>query len=109
MAKSSIIITPTKVPSYYAIGIYFPNGKKIVKTKCSRNDLLETYFINLDNLIKKADSPEELYEKYEENYKKNNIKIAYVYYDSWGHKWTGNVAKPREVHFINYLKERMND
>mgnify|MGYP006916033674 CR=1 FL=1 len=109
MAKKSsgLIVTPTKVPSYYAIGIFFPDGKKIVKQRCSINELLETYFLNLDKLINKANSPEELFEKYQKKYEDSGIKVTIQYIDSWGHLWKGKIAWPREVHFINYLKERM--
>jgi len=40
---------PTKIPPVWQIGMLFPDGKKIVKNKCTLNELFNTYFINLDN------------------------------------------------------------
>lgn len=110
--KSNIntkIITPTKVPAYYQIGILFPDGKKVTKGRVSLNELFETYFINLDKLISKDITGEELLEKYKDNFNKKGIKIQINYIDSWSHKWTGKVAWPRESKFIEYLNKRLNE
>lgn len=103
------IIIPTKIPSYWQIGILFPDGKKISKPKCTLNELFNTYFLNLDNLITKYNSAEELYEKYKETYSNKNIKVQINYIDSWGHKWTGKVAWPKEDKFIKFLENRINN
>ncbi len=103
------IITPTKVSPIWQIGILFPDGKKIVKPKCTLNDIFNTYFLNLDNLIKSYKDPEELLIKYEENYKNKNIKVQICYIDSWGHKWKGKVAWPKRDKFINFLNNKINN
>ena len=100
---------PTKLPPVWQIIILFPDGRKIFKSKCSLNEVFETYFINLDNLITKDITPEELLEKYKETYKKKDIKVGINYIDSWGHKWVGKVAWPKEDKFIEYLNKRIND
>lgn len=102
------IITPTKIPSYYQIGIIFPDGKKITKTRVSLNELFETYFLNLDNLKGNLTS-EELLEKYKQTYLEKGIKVGINFIDSWGHKWIGKVAWPRESKFIEYLNKRLNE
>lgn len=100
------ITGPTKVPPVWQIGIMFPDGKKVVKHKCTLNDLFDTYFINLDSL-KGNLTPEELLEKYKSTYKSKGIKVVIQYVDSWGHTWKGKVAWPREYKFIEYLNERL--
>lgn len=102
------VTRPTKVQPIWQIGILFPNGQKIVKTKCSLNDLFETYFLNLDSNAKNY-TAEELLDKYKENYESKNIKVQIVYIDSWGNKWTGKVAWPSDKKFIEYLNKRIND
>lgn len=99
---------PTKTPSYYQIGILFPNGKKIIKKRCSLNEIFETYFINIDKYIKKY-IPEELIELYKKNFESKGVKIQINYIDSWGHLWTGKVAWPREGKFIEYLNKKLNE
>ena len=99
---------PTKVPPVWQIGIMFPDGRKIVKHKCTLNDLFDTYFINLDSL-KGNLTPEELLEKYKSTYESKDIKVAIQYIDSWGHIWKGKVAWPREYKFIEYLNKRLNE
>ena len=106
---SRTIISPTKVPPIWQIGILFPDGKKIVKSKCTLNELFNTYFINLDNYISKGFTGEELLKKYQDNYKAKNIKVAIQYVDSWGHTWKGKVAWPRESKFIEFLNNRLNN
>ncbi len=99
---------PTKIPAYWQIGILFPDGKKIIKPKCSLNEIFETYFLNLDSL-KENLTAEELLEKYKQSYSEKGIKVGIQYIDSWGHKWIGKVAWPRESKFIEYLNKRLND
>lgn len=108
MSKKSILL-PTKVQPIWQIGILFPDGKKISKPKCSLNEVFETYFLNLDNLIKEANSGEELLEKYKTTYKEKGIKVVINYIDSWSHKWTGKCAWPKESKFIEYLNKRMKN
>lgn len=107
MSKKKIIL-PTKMPAYWQIGILFPDGKKIIKPKCSLNEIFETYFLNLDSL-KGNLTAEELLKKYKQSYSEKGIKIGIQYIDSWGHKWYGKVAWPRESKFIEYLNKRLNE
>lgn len=107
MSKKKIIL-PTKMPAYWQIGILFPDGKKIIKPKCSLNEIFETYFLNLDSL-KGNLTAEELLEKYKQSYSEKGIKIGIQYIDSWGHKWYGKVAWPRKSKFIEYLNKRLNE
>lgn len=100
------IVTPTKVQPIWQIGIIFPDGRKIVKHKCTLNDLFDTYFINLDSLKGNLTS-EELLEKYKQTYESKGIKVTIQYIDSWGHTWRGKIAWPRESKFIEYLNERL--
>lgn len=114
MAKKQIItkasiVTPTKVQPIWQIGILFPDGKKIIKSKCTLNDLFNTYFLNLDKLINTCETAEELLSKYKETYKNKGIKVQINYIDSWGHKWSGKVAWPKEELFIEYLNTRINE
>lgn len=100
---------PTKVQPIWQIGILFPNGKKLVKAKCTLNELFDTYFINLDNYISKGFTGEELLKKYQDNYSNKEIKVTIQYIDSWGHTWKGKVAWPRESKFIEFLNNRLNE
>jgi len=114
MAKTKGITTrtvsgPTKVPPVWQIGIQFPDGKKISKPKCTLNEIFETYFIGLDKYISKNYTPEELLNKYKETFNGKGIKVQINYIDSWGHKWKGKVAWPRENKFIEYLNKRLNE
>lgn len=98
-----------KRPAFWSIGIMFPNGKKIVKPRCTLNNLFETYFINLEKYLNTDITPEELLNKYKEKFKSSDIKIAIRYTDSWGHKWGGKIAWPKEEKFINYLNSKLNE
>lgn len=100
---------PTKIQPIWQIGILFPDGKKILKSKCTLNDLFDTYFIKLDNYINSGLSAEELLEKYKSTFKDKNIKVTIRYIDSWGHTWKGDVAWPRESKFIEFLNKRLNE
>ena len=114
MAKTKGITTrtiklPTKVQPIWQIGILFPNGQKILKPKCTLNEIFNTYFINLDKYLNKNLSAEELFEKYKETFSKGNVKIQINYIDSWGHTWKGKVAWPKESKFIEYLNKKLNN
>lgn len=98
-----------KRPAYWAIGILFPNGKKIVKPRCILEELFNTYFIGLDKYLNLNIAPEELFSKYKEKYSKENIKVKIMYVDSWGHKWSGKVAWPKEEKFIEFLNKKLNE
>ena len=100
---------PTKVQPIWQIGILFPNGQKILKPKCTLNEIFNTYFINLDKYLNKNLSAEELFEKYKETFSKGNVKIQINYIDSWGHTWKGKVAWPKESKFIEYLNKKLNN
>lgn len=99
---------PTKTPSYYQIGIYFPDGKKLIKKRCTLNEVFETYFIKLDKHINKYE-PEEIIDLYNKTYSDKNIKVLINYVDSWGHTWAGKEAWPKKEWFINYLEKIKND
>ena len=103
------ITGPTKVQPIWQIGILFPDGKKISKPKCTLNEMMETYFIGLDKYLSKGYTPEQLLELYQKTYYNKGIKVQINYIDSWSHKWTGKVAWPRELKFIEYLNKRIND
>ena len=103
------ISIPTKVPPVWQIGILFPDGKKIAKSKCTLNEIFETYFMNLDKYSSKGYSPEQLLDLYQKTYYNKGIKVQINYIDSWGHLWKGKVAWPREFKFIEYLNKRLND
>lgn len=114
MAKTKGITTrtisaPTKVPPVWQIGILFPDGKKISKPRCTLNEILDTYFLNLDKFLKMKYSPEELFELYKKTYETKGIKIAIHYIDSWGHMWKGKCAWPKDKHFIEFLNKRINE
>lgn len=106
---SSRVVIPTKVPPVWQIGMLFPDGKKISKPKCTLNDLFTTYFIGLDKYLSSGLEAEELLNKYKETFKSKEIKVQINYIDSWGHKWTGKVAWPKESKFIEYLNNRLNE
>ena len=106
---TSKIIIPTKVPPVWQIGILFPDGKKIAKPKCTLNEIFEIYFMNLDKYSSKGYSQEQLLELYQKTYYNKGIKVQINYIDSWGHKWTGKCAWPRENKFIEYLSKRLNN
>lgn len=106
---SSGIVTSTKVPPVWQIGILFPDGKKISKPKCTLNEVFNTYFLNLEKYLDKGLTAEELLEKYRETFAKGNIKVQINYIDSWNNRWTGKVAWPRESKFIEYLNTRINN
>ena len=112
MAKKIVtgsIVKVNKTSPIWQIGIMFQDGKKISKSKCTLNDLFETYFIGLDKYLNSNLSAEELLEKYKNTFSSKNIKVQIVYIDSWGQKWTGKVAWPKESKFIEYLNKRIND
>ena len=100
---------PTKIPPVWQIGILFPDGRKISKPKCTLNDVMETYFIGLDKHLNKNYNAETLLKLYQKTYNNKEIKVQINYIDSWGHKWTGKVAWPRESKFIEYLNKRINN
>ena len=106
---SRTVSGPTKVPPVWQIGILFPDGKKISKSKCTLNEIFETYFLNLDKYLNKGFTPEQLFEQYQNTYKNKEIKVQICYIDSWGHRWIGKVAWPRENKFIEYLNKRLNN
>ena len=97
-----------RIISYYQIGILFPNNKKIVKPRCTLEEVFENYFINLDKYLGKGLTAEELLDKYKETFNKNNIKVQINYIDTWGHKWTGKCAWPRKEKFIDFLNKQLN-
>ena len=103
------IKTPTKVTPIWQIGMLFPDGRKISKPKCTLNEIFNTYFIGLDKYVSKGYTPEQLLELYQKTYYNKGIKVQINYIDSWGHKWTGKVAWPRESKFIEFLNKRIND
>ena len=98
-----------RILAYYQIGILFPDGKKIVKPRCTVEEVFETYFLNLDKYLSKEYTPEQLLELYQKNYSNKGIKIQINYIDSWGHKWVGKCAWPRESKFIEYLNKRIKN
>lgn len=98
-----------RIIAYYQIGILFPDNKKIVKPRCTLDEVFETYFIGLDKHLSKGLSAEELFNKYKENFKSKGIKVTIRYIDSWGHTWKGKCAWPREDKFIEYLNKRLNN
>lgn len=113
MAKKTItsktVLTPTKVSPVWQIGILFPDGKKISKPKCTLNDLFITYFLNLDKYLNKEYTEEQLLELYQKTYKEKGIKVVIHYIDSWGHKWRGKVAWPKQDKFIEFLNKKLNN
>ena len=59
MAKAKGITTrtvrlPTKVTPVWQIGIIFPNGNKIMKPKCTLNEVFLTYFLDLEKYLDKS-------------------------------------------------------
>jgi hypothetical protein len=102
------ISKPTKVPPVWQIGMLFPDGKKVSKPKCTLNDIMNTYFIGLDKYLDKGLTAEELLNKYKDTFSNKGIKIQINYIDSWGHRWSGKVAWPKESKFIEYLNNKLN-
>ena len=100
---------PTKIQPIWQIGILFPDGKKIVKPKCTLNEIFETYFLGLDKYITKEYNPEQLLELYQKTYYNKGIKVQINYIDSWNHRWSGKVAWPKRELFINYLNKRIQN
>ena len=107
--ETPIVSKITKVPPVWQIGILFPDGKKITKPKCTLNEIFNTYFLSLEKYLDKGYTPEQLLELYQKTYYNKNIKVQINYIDSWGHKWKGKVAWPRESKFIEYLNKRINE
>ncbi len=103
------ISKPTKVPPVWQIGMLFPDGKKVSKPKCTLNDIMNTYFIGLDKYLDKGLTAEELLNKYKDTFSNKGIKIQINYIDSWGHRWSGKVAWPKESKFIEYLNNKLNE
>ena len=103
------IVIPTKVPPVWQIGILFPDGKKISKPRCTLNEIFETYFMGLDKYISYAnkEGADKLLDLYKKTFESKGIKVQINYIDSWGHKWKGKVAWPKEDKFIEYLNKRM--
>lgn len=99
----------TKIPPVWQIGIIFPDGNKIMKPKCTINEIFLTYFLNLEKHLDKGYTPEQLLELYKKTYANKGIKVGINYIDSWGHKWTGKVAWPRESKFIEFLNTKLNE
>lgn len=106
MKKKNLSI---KTKPKWSISILFPNGKNIVKKNCLLEDIFNTYFLNLDKLIDKSLTAEELLQKYEESFKSKDIKIGINYIDSWGHTWSGKIAWPKRDKFIEFLNKKLND
>ena len=105
---SRAVKAPTKVQPVWQIGILFPDGKKIIKPKCTLNEILETYFLKLDDNLNKGYDAEQLLELYKKVYENNNIKVKINYIDSYANKWTGKVAWPLKEKFIEFLNKRIN-
>ena len=102
------ISKPTKVTPIWQIGIIFPDGNKIMKPKCTLNEIFLTYFLGLEKHLNKGFDAEQLFELYKKTYNNKEVKIGINYIDSWGHKWTGKVAWPRESKFIEFLNNKLN-
>ena len=45
------ISSPTKVQPIWQIGMLFPDGKKLVKNKCTLNELFNTYQMQIDSMV----------------------------------------------------------
>lgn len=103
------VVIPIKIKPIWQIGIIFPDGKKLTKLKCTLNDLMDTYFMNLDKYLNKGFDSEQLLELYKKTYSNKGIKVIINYIDSYTHKWTGKVAWPKQERFIEYLNKRIND
>lgn len=97
-----------RIPAYWQIGIIFPNGQKIIKQRCLLEEVFETYFLQLEKYLNKNLSAEELFQKYKDTYSKG-FKVQINYIDSWGHKWVGKHAWPKERLFIEYLNKKINN
>lgn len=97
-----------RIPAYWQIGIIFPNGQKIIKQRCLLEEVFETYFLQLEKYLNKNLTAEELFQKYKDTYSKG-FKVQINYIDSWGHKWVGKHAWPKENLFIEYLNKKINN
>ena len=106
---SRTISKPTKDQPVWQIGIIFPDGNKIMKPKCTLNEIFLTYFLGLEKYLNKGFDAEQLFELYKKTYNNKGIKVGINYIDSWGHKWTGKVAWPRESKFIEFLNKKLNE
>lgn len=95
----------------WQIGILFPDGKKIVKPKCTLDEIFETYFIGLDKYKAYANKEgvESLLDLYIKNFESKGVKIQINYKDSWGYIWRGKEAWPKRDKFIDYLNRRINE
>lgn len=99
---------PKRSIPIWQIGILFPDGKKIVKPKCTLDEIFETYFIGLDKYLHRDFSPEQLLELYKKTFKEKEIKVQINYVDSWSHTWRGKEAWPKDDKFLEYLNRRIN-
>ena len=80
--SKSVILSPTKIPPVWQIGIIFPNGNKIMKPKCTLNEIFLTYFLDLEKHLSKGYTPEQLLELYKKTYTNKGIKVGINYIDS---------------------------
>ena len=64
----------------WQIGILFPDGKKIIKPRCTLDDIFDTYFLKLDKYLNGKYTAEELYNLYANvlNAKGYNIKDKFI-------------------------------
>ena len=108
-SESPVVLKVTKVPPVWQIGMLLPDGRKISKPKCTLNEIFNIYFLNLEKYLDKGYTPEQLLELYQKTYYNKGIKVGINYIDSWGHKWKGKVAWPKESKFIEYLNKRINE
>ena len=93
----------------WQIGILFPDGKKIIKPRCTLDDIFDTYFLKLDKYLNGKYTAEELYNLYKKTYEDKGIKIQINFQDSWGYIWRGKEAWPKDTKFIDYLNKRLNE
>lgn len=108
MNAKSLKYTHKQQP-YWQVGILFPNGKKISKSKCSLNEVFDVYFIKLENYLNSNYTSEELLDKYINTFKNNNFKVVIRYVDSWGHVWKDKSGWPKKEKFIEYLNTKLNE
>ena len=115
MAKTKEIASRTvsksvakRLTPIWKIGILFPDGKKIIKPKCTLDEIFETYFINLDKYINPSVDAEFLLNQYKNTFNIKNIKVQINYVDSWGHTWRGKEAWPKDNKFLEYLNRRID-
>jgi hypothetical protein len=83
--------------------------KNLVKTKLSKQDVLNFYFIKLEDNIKNNNySATEIYNKYKQLWKKYNLKSTYI--DSWGHIWENCFISDKVVYkYINDLIDKLRN